>query len=140
MTYEVVTVEPTSLLLDAALTLRAGSIRHLLVIENGLLVGVLSDRDVQRCAPSRLMPVSEEDYNAVFADTIVNRVMTRNPETVSSTTPLAAAITIMQQSRFGCLPVVDDDKLVGLLTRSDLVDALQRVLLGKSLAKGTDGV
>jgi acetoin utilization protein AcuB len=139
MTYEAVTVEPTSLLLDAALTLRAGSIRHLLVVENGLLVGVLSDRDVQRCAPSRLMPVSEEDYNAVFADTTVNRVMTRNPQTVSSTTPLAEAIATMQQSRLGCLPVVDEDKLVGLLTRSDLVDALQRVLLGKPIAKAGEG-
>jgi acetoin utilization protein AcuB len=140
MTYEVVTVEPTALLLDAALTLRAGSIRHLLVVEDDLLVGVLSDRDIQRCAPSRLMPVSEEDYNAVFADTTVTRVMTRNPETVSSNTPLAAAITTMQQSRFGCLPVVDDDKLVGLLTRSDLVDALQRVLLGKPIAKAGEGI
>jgi acetoin utilization protein AcuB len=139
MICEVVTVEPTSLLLDAALILRAGSFRHLLVVENGLLVGILSDRDIQRCAPSRLIPVSEEDYNAVFADTTVSRVMTRSPQTVTSTTPLADAIATMQQSRFGCLPVLDDHKLVGLLTRSDLVDALQRVLMGKPIAKAVEG-
>jgi acetoin utilization protein AcuB len=135
MTPSVITIEPSTKLLDAALMLRASSIRHLPVVENGLLVGVLSDRDIQRCAPSRLIPVTEEGYNAVFAGTTVNRVMTRNPQTVSSATPLLGAIVMMQQSRFGCLPVVDDGKLVGIVTRNDLVDALQKILSGKSAVK-----
>ena len=138
MTSPVVTIEPAASLLDAALMLRASSIRHLLVVENGLLVGVLSDRDIQRCAPSRLIPVTEEDYNAVFAGTPINRVMTRNPRTITSDSPLLAAIGLMQQSRYGCLPIVDHDKLVGILTRNDLVDALERVLSGKPAAKSNE--
>jgi acetoin utilization protein AcuB len=58
--------------------------------------------------------------------------MTREPLTVSPDTPLETAIGMMQQSRFGCLPVVENELVVGILTRSDLVDALQRLLSGKS--------
>ncbi|MGA3176529.1 MAG: CBS domain-containing protein [Candidatus Acidiferrum sp.] len=127
-----ITVDPSTFLLDAALMLRAGAVRHLLVVEDGRLVGLLTDRDIQRCAPSRLVPISEEGYNAVFEGTTVSRVMTREPLTVSPDTPLETAIGMMQQSRFGCLPVVENELVVGILTRSDLVDALQRLLSGKS--------
>lgn len=127
-----ITVEPSTFLLDAALTLRASAIRHLPVVSNGKLAGLLTDRDIQRCAPSRLIPIDEEGYNAVFAGTTVNSVMTRDPMTVSPDATLATAIELMQQSRLGCLPVVEDGNLVGILTRSDLVDALQRLLSGGS--------
>jgi len=140
MTTSVVSVEPSTALVDAALLLRGNSIRHLLVMEGEELVGLLTDRDIQRCAPSRLIPISEEDYNAIFAETTVNRVMTRNPQTVSSTTPLATAIATMQQGRFGCLPVVDEGLVVGILTRSDLVEAFRRLLTGKSLVREEQGI
>lgn len=135
MTREVVSVSPSTALLDAALLLRASVLRHLPVVEGGRLVGILTERDVQRCAPSRLIPITEDGYNAVFAETTVARVMTREPKTVSSLTPLLEAIGVMQQSKYGCLPVVDDGKLMGILTRGDLIDALQRVLTEKPIAK-----
>jgi len=128
-----ITVAPSTFLLDAALTLRASAIRHLPVVADGKLAGLLTDRDIQRCAPSRLIPIDEEGYNAVFAGTTVNRVMIRDPMTVSPDAPLVTAIGMMQQSRVGCLPVVENGALVGILTRSDLVDALQRLLSGNSL-------
>jgi acetoin utilization protein AcuB len=139
MTTEVVTIDINALLLDAALNLRSSAIRHLLVIEDGKLVGVLSDRDIQRCAPSRLVPITEEGYNAVFSETPVNRIMTREPETVSPATLLVEAVAQMQQSRLGCLPVVDGDGIAGILTRSDLVEALHRILSGKPLSRASEG-
>ena len=135
MTKEVVSVSPSTVLLDAALLLRASALRHLPVVHEGRLVGILTERDVQRCAPSRLIPITEDSYNAVFADTNVGRVMTREPKTVSSQTPLLDAIRLMQQAKYGCLPVVDDGALVGILTRGDLIDALQRVLTEKAITK-----
>jgi acetoin utilization protein AcuB len=132
MSRPAITVEPSTLLLDAALTLRTGSIRHLPVVEGARLVGLLTDRDIQRCAPSRLIPITEEGYNAVFAGTTVARVMTREPLSVSPALPLPAAIALMQQSRYGCLPVVQGEELVGILTRSDLVDTLQRLLAAQN--------
>ena len=135
MTKEVVTIESNVPLLDAALMLRSSAIRHLLVMQANKLVGVLSDRDVQRCAPSRLIPITEEGYNAVFAQTSVDKIMTRAPETVSPGTPLVEAVALMQQSRFGCLPVLEGDAIVGILTRGDLMEALHRILSGKPLSK-----
>lgn len=135
MTTEVVTIESNALLLDAALMLRSSAIRHLLVMEGNNLVGVLSDRDIQRCAPSRLIPITEEGYNAVFAETRVSKVMTREPETVAPSTPLMQAVALMQESRFGCLPVLGNGAIVGILTRGDLMEALHRILSGNPLSK-----
>ena len=135
MTSPVISVEPGTLLLDAALLLRGSSIRHLPVLEGPQLVGILSERDIQRCAPSRLIPVTEDVYNAVFANTKVARVMTREPKFTTSLAPLLGAMAAMQQGRYGCMPVVDDGRVVGILTRSDLMEALQRVLTTGSVAK-----
>jgi acetoin utilization protein AcuB len=115
--------------------LRGNSIRHLPVQEGNKLVVLLSDRDIQRCAPSRLIPITEEAYNSVFADTTVERVMTRDPETISSGETLLSAITLMQQAKCGCLPVVDDGVLVGILARGDLIDVLQRLLEGRTATR-----
>jgi len=136
MTTPVVSVGPKTALLDAALLLRGSSTRHLPVLEDGRLVGLLTDRDLQRCAPSRLIPITEDAYNHVFADTLVERVMTREPQVVSSVTPLNEAVSIMQQTKFGCLPVVDHGTLVGILTRGDLIDALEQLLNGAPINKG----
>jgi acetoin utilization protein AcuB len=135
MTSPVISIEPATLLLDAALLLRASAIRHLPVVEGQELVGIISERDIQRCAPSRLIPITEDGYNAVFANTKVERIMTREPKFVSSSTPLLGAMGVMQQGRYGCLPVVDDGVLIGILTRSDLMDALHRLLTTGNVAK-----
>ena len=114
---------------------RGKAIRHLPVVDGTRLVGLLTDRDVQRCAPSRLIPITEQAYNSIFSDTLVERVMTRDPMTVSSNIPLQGAITAMQQVKYGCLPVVDNGELVGILTRGDLIDAPQRMLTGKDVVR-----
>ncbi len=135
MSAPAVSIAPSAPLLDAALLLRGNSFRHLPVLEGDKLVGLLSDRDIQRCAPSRLVPITEEAYNSVFANTTVEQVMTRDPQTVSSGETLLAAIALMQQAKCGCLPVVDNGALVGILARGDLIDALQRLLQGKTAAR-----
>lgn len=135
MTTPVVSVSSKTSLLDAALLLRGSATRHLPVVEEGRLVGLLTDRDLQRCAPSRLIPITEDAYNEVFAKTLVERVMTRDPQTVSSATPLKEAVSQMQQTKYGCLPVVDDGALVGILTRGDLIDTLENLLNGNAIGK-----
>jgi acetoin utilization protein AcuB len=135
MTSAPISVEPNTQLLDAALALRSNSIRHLPVVEGTKLVGLISDRDIQRSAPSRLIPITEEGYNAVFERNTVDRIMTRDPICISPDAILADAIVLMQQSRCGSLPVVQGQELVGILTRGDLLDALHRILTGKGVAR-----
>ena len=124
-----VTITPNARLVDAALLMRRMSVRHLLVVEGGRLVGLLTDRDLQRCAPSRLIPITEDAYNDLFADTTVDRVMVREPQTIPASTTLLVAITTMQQAQIGCLPVMEGEKVLGIVTRWDLIEALRRILV-----------
>lgn len=128
MTAPPVTIPHTARLLDAALMLRSSSIRHLPIVDGKRLLGIITDRDVQRCAPSRLVPITENEYNAIFENTPLARVMTRNPQTISPHAPLAEAAELLHNQMFGCLPVVDEGCLVGIITRSDLIGALCRLL------------
>jgi predicted transcriptional regulator len=87
-------------------------IRHLLVCDTkGALVGVVSDRDI-----------NGKDGNHV------RDVMTPNPITVRSDTPVGTVTTMMLARRINCVPVVDDGRLLGIVTTSDLLMALQCVL------------
>ncbi len=115
-------------LLDAALTLRSTGFRHLPIVDGDRLVGIISDRDVQRLAPSLLSNITQDEYNAVFENTPLERVMTRDPLTVTPTTPLHKAAAILHGRKLGCLPVVEDGRLVGILTVTDLLGVLLRFL------------
>ncbi len=77
------------------------------------------------------MPTTEKSYNDVFSGATVARIMTLDLS-VSPDLPLTAAIAMIQRSRFGCLPIVQGRELIGILSRSDLVDLLQRILPGQN--------
>jgi acetoin utilization protein AcuB len=137
MSSPAVSVPASARLVDVALAMRRSATRHLLVVDGGRLVGLITDRDLQRCAPSRLMPVTEEAYNELFERTQVDRVMVREPRTIARSAPLLEAITIMQQAQIGCLPVMDGEQIVGIITRGDLVEALRQLLPGQAAGKST---
>ncbi len=115
-------------LLDAVLALRSTGFRHLPIVDGERLVGIITDRDVQRLAPSLLSKITQDEYNAVFENTPLERVMTRDPLTATPTTPLREAAAILHEKKLGCLPVVEDGRLVGILTVTDLLGVLLRFL------------
>ena len=135
MSSPAITISAQAELLEAALLMRQSGIRHVLVMEGERLVGVLTDRDMQRCAPSRLVPIAQEEYNAVFENTSVERVMTRDPRTIQPQAKLLDAIAAFQEMRHGCLPVVDAGRVVGILTRWDLLEAFRQTLLGLPISR-----
>jgi acetoin utilization protein AcuB len=128
MTSPATTLPREARLLDAALTMRRSGFRHLPIVEGDRLVGIITDRDVHRCAPSLLSRITPDEYNAIFEETPLERVMTRNPLTVSPETPLVAALALLHDRKLGCLPVVEDGRLAGIITVTDLLGVLQRVL------------
>lgn len=97
-------------------------IRHLPVVDDqGDLVGLVTHRDLANSVLSvvQSMPGSEQqDY---LASNTVSLVMTTAPETIAPETPLADAARLILENKFGCLPVVEGNKLVGILTESDFV-------------------
>ncbi|HEX9764709.1 MAG TPA: CBS domain-containing protein, partial [Candidatus Acidoferrales bacterium] len=131
MTSNITTIEPDAKLLDAVLIIRSSGFRHLPVVKDGKLVGLLSDRDVQRAAPSMFGEVTPEEYNRIFETTPVARVMVKEPQTATPDMSVAEAVGIMHQNKYGALPVVDaGGKLAGILTTTDLLGLLNRVLSG----------
>ena len=111
MTRELVTVNEGDDLALAESMLRLGRIRHLPVVRQGKLVGLLTYRDLLRST-------GDTDRRSTTAAD----VMTREPEAVRPDTSLVRAARLMLEKKFGCLPVVErDGRLVGIITESDFV-------------------
>jgi CBS domain-containing protein len=111
MTRELVTVNESDDLALAESMLRLGGIRHLPVVSQGRLVGLVTHRDLLRSAATR-------DRRSTTAGDI----MTRDLEAVRPETSLVRAARLMLEKKFGCLPVVESSgRLVGIITESDFV-------------------
>jgi len=95
-------------------------VRHLPVMQDDHLMGVITDRDL-RLATSQLRS-DPFDSSAAVAD-----VMSQPPQTAGPLDPIEEAARLMRQHAIGCLPVVDGAALVGIVTGTDLLDALMRL-------------
>ena len=100
---------------------RAGY-RHLPVVENNTLVGIITDRDVRLAVNS---PVIKEDADlkreAILDGVRVDDCMTRDPQCVSSDTPAHEVADLLALNKFGAMPVVDAGKLVGMISYVDFL-------------------
>ncbi len=123
--------------LDIADDLMAlGRIRHLPVVDGRRLVGIVSQRDLLRAAVSSLLELgraAEQDWLRKIA---VATVMTSRVFTVSPSAPLQAAVEIMIDKKVGCIPVVEDGNLVGILTETDCLSRLRTLLEIDETRKG----
>ncbi len=128
MTRDPITVSEDTSMKEAMLLLRTHHIRHLPVANGKVLVGLVSDRDIRKASPSLLSGIGKNDYEQVLEDTSVGRIMTREPFTVTETTTLADAVSVLLEKKFGSLPVVDGDELVGIFTEIDALKILLRQL------------
>jgi len=122
------TLDAQQSLLEAVLLLRSTGFRHIPILEKGLLAGVLSERDLWRYTPSMLIPTSAQEYNRVFEETQIGTVMTRNPTSIAPDAPLLEAVELLSQRKLGCLPVLEEGRLVGIITVRDMLRALYHLL------------
>jgi acetoin utilization protein AcuB len=128
MTRDVATLTPEQTLRDAINLLRSKRIRHLPVVEGQKLVGIVTDRDVKRAAPSVLTGVGNEAFDTSLLTIKVAQVMTREPITVLDRASLKSAVEIFINTKVGALPVVDDGRLVGILADSDILRVAYNLL------------
>lgn len=135
MTRDPITVATDATMKEALMLMRQHQIRHLPVVHGGSLIGILSDRDVRRASPSLLTGIDRDNYDQVLNETLVNRIMTREPFTVASQTSLIEAVRVLVEKRIGSIPVVDGTDLVGIFTERDAL----RVLLGLIAAPQSSG-
>jgi acetoin utilization protein AcuB len=114
---------PSQSLLDAAVLMRSSGFRHIPIVSDGELVGMISDRDIARLTPSMLLPHSANEHNQVMEQTIIGKVMSRDPVTTTPETPLLAAAEIFVGGKLGSLAVLENGELVGILTVRDMLRA-----------------
>jgi acetoin utilization protein AcuB len=110
MTQQPVTVSPQDTLATAQEKMTAGHFRRLPVVHDGVLVGILTDRDVRR-------------HVGVEERTRVGAVMTETPLTVSPLTPIEEAVQLMLKHQISGLPVIENGKVAGIITTSDVLHA-----------------
>jgi acetoin utilization protein AcuB len=102
-------------------------IRHLLVMDEGKLVGVITDRDVRAHLSPRINTPVENLEDEKTLETKIHQVMTRDLITVSPDTPIGEAAFLLLKHKIGCLPVIDEDgSTVGVVTDADFLGYLAR--------------
>ncbi len=105
-------------------TLRDREIRHLPVLKEGeKLVGIVSERDIKQASPSPATALEIREIYYLLDKVKVKQIMTRRVYTISPNASIEEAALIMREKKIGCLPVVEEGRLVGILTETDILDA-----------------
>jgi acetoin utilization protein AcuB len=117
MTEEVVSTAPSRSVTDAFEDMRARSLHHLVVVEDGAVVGVLSERDL-----------GDRQVGREVGD-----VMHRDVVTATTRTTVREAARLMRGRSIGCLPVLDQGRVAGIVTTADLLD-----LIGAGVLRTSD--
>ena len=122
MTPEVTTLRRNDTLSIADDVMHLGRIRHMPVVDDdGLIVGIVSQRDLFRGALARALGYGAHAQQKLLGQLVVKEVMTNDPVTIGPDAPLAEAARLMLQRKIGCLVVLEDGRLAGILTESDFV-------------------
>lgn len=121
MTREVITVPPHEKIIDAFELMQGRGIRHLPVIDDGELKGLVTDRDIRLALiPSPLATPEDRVYHLGALER-VDEIMTTDLFTVAPNTTIEEAAKLMAQHKIGAVPVVSQGKLVGILTETDIL-------------------
>jgi acetoin utilization protein AcuB len=125
MSRRLITVSPDDTVEAAVQLLRQRGVRHLLVLQNRELVGIVSDRDIKRAlGPRRHSKRKVMNLGGLFfllEPIYVREIMTREVVSISPGLSAQEAASIMVAERFGALPVVRNGALVGIVTETDLL-------------------
>lgn len=123
MTVNPLTVTETTPIFEAGELLRKNNIARLPVIKDGKLIGIITEEDLLRVSPSQATTLSVWELNYVLSKLQVKDGMTKNPVTITPDATLEEAAMLMRDKKVGALPVVENGKLIGIITESDIFDA-----------------
>lgn len=123
MTQDPPAVGPGDALQTVAHLLCHPDIRAVPVVENGQVVGIITDRDLRQVAPAYSLLGDEEEIRRYLEHLTVTATMTANPVTIAPDAPLVDAAKILEAYRFSSLPVTEGANLIGLISVNDVLRA-----------------
>ena len=127
MSVSPVTITPSTLVHEAQALMQQRKIRHLPVLQDGRLVGMLSDRDIRLVLPSPATSLTVWEIRHLLEKLTVGEVMTYFVMTTAPDCPVTEAVGRMLGHKVGALPIVEDHQVVGILTRTDILRAFRRL-------------
>ena len=126
MSTPAITCAPNTPISEAHQIMKEKQVRRLIVADKDKPVGVVTIGDVREASPSDAVTLSIWELNYLWAQLTVSKVMTNNLFTVSPDTPILDAAELMLEHKVSGLPVVEANKIVGVITESDIFRMLVR--------------
>jgi acetoin utilization protein AcuB len=122
------TISPDIAIHEALSIMKSYQIRHIPVLENDRLVGLVTNEDLFYASPSPATSLSIWDMNYLISKITVRQVMTEKVITVAEDTPIEDAAILMAENKIGCVPVMRGNDLIGIITETDLLNILPEML------------
>jgi acetoin utilization protein AcuB len=120
-----VTISPDASFFQAQNLIHEKGVRHLPVVDkNNVLIGIVTDRDIRKVGPSEATLLSVQEINYLLGKLKVSNFMTPKEKliTITPDTLIEEAVQLMHDNKIGCLPVVEEGKLYGIFTETDVLD------------------
>jgi len=121
MTREVITLKRNDSLQLAKDILSLDRLRHFPVVDDGVVVGVVSQRDLYKASLGSVLKYGEKAQQAFLQGIAVKEVMSEPPITVTPHVSIQEAARLMMERKIGCLPVLDGAQLVGIVSETDML-------------------
>ena len=130
MTRNPASVGPSDSLRTVIQSMRSHKCRRLPVVDNGRLVGIVSDRDVRRALNSPFVLHERSEDEALLDGVVVAECMTPDPLTLPPQAPVVEAARLMRDRKIGGVPIVEGGRLFGIVTETDLLNCLIKLCGG----------
>lgn len=128
MTKNPYTITADAPIADAVALMKENNLKRIPVVDGEKVVGVLTQGDIQKVSPTQATSLSIFEINYLLSKLTVKDAMSKKLITIEADSLIENAAVIMRENRIGTLPVVEEGKLVGIITESDIFDAFIHIL------------
>ena len=128
MKKDLITITKDERMTTARKIMKEKNIRHLPVVDGKKLIGLVTNMDIRKAEASPATSLEIRELHYLLDKLTVGEIMTRNVITISPDISVEEATTLLHDNKIGCLPVVEDGNLVGILTENDVMDMLIDVM------------
>lgn len=132
MTKEVFTVDTNDSVVSAVRLMRDKNIKHVPVLKGGKVTGLLSDRCLKEFLPSKGTSLDVYELNYLLENTKISEILKSGVIVAEPNLPIEEAAQLMLEKHIGCLPILDGEKLVGIISDKDIFKAMVDITGGRN--------